>query len=167
MHSLKWTAVLVAALSSLAFSMPKETAAPKSWPGAAEMTATPDKFAAGCQADLDKAKAKVAELKAMKGNRDAVKALWVLDDVNLALNAAGARSDLAYQVEPDKAMRDAAEKCTQDVRSLSTAASMTRSRTLIPRSSTPTPSISTTRRSCSSSAPASIKTMPPAPRSKN
>ena len=111
MPSLKRTAVLVAALSSLAFSMPKDSktpSTPQTWPGAVEMTSTPQKFAAGCQADLDKAKAKVLELKALKGH-DAIKGLQVLDDVNLALNAAGARSDLAYQVEPDKAKRDAAE----------------------------------------------------------
>ena len=128
MPSLKRTAVLVAALSSLAFSMPKyskTTSTPQTWPGAIEMTSTPDKFAAGCQADLDKAKAKVLELKALKGH-DAIKGLQVLDDVNLALNAAGARSDLAYQVEPDKAMRDAAEKCTQDVSSLATEISLDR-----------------------------------------
>lgn len=129
-------AAVLSTFSSLAFGMPKQnpsssqasssSRSTSAWPGAVEMTSTPEKFTAGCSADLDKAKAKVAALKALKSNRDAGKALQLLDDANLALSAAGARSGLAYQVQPDKTMREVAEKCTQEVSSLATEISLDR-----------------------------------------
>jgi thimet oligopeptidase len=130
MFQLKQAVLAAAILSSLAFSMPKEKTSPKTsaldWKGAAELTSTPEQFGGHCNADLDRAKAKIAELKGMKGQRDTMKALQALDDANLALSNAAARSDLAYQVHPDKAMRDVAEKCTQDVNALATDISLDR-----------------------------------------
>lgn len=125
MYRLKRAAAVLAVTSSLAFSMPKE-ASQQTWPGATALTSTPDQFASGCKAHLDRARAKVGELKALKNNKDAVKALRILDDVNLALSYGGARSELAYQAHPDKAMRESAEKCLQDVSSLATEISLDR-----------------------------------------
>jgi thimet oligopeptidase len=119
--------VAAAILSSFAFAMPKQTSpAPQTWQGAAELTSTPQQFDAHCTADLDTAKAKVAKLKAMKAPANTVQALQLLDDASLALSYAAARSDLAYQVHPDKAIRDIAEKCTQEVSSLATDISLDR-----------------------------------------
>ena len=122
------SAMAVAVLISPAFSMPKpdKSSAPHAWQGAAELNKAPEQFDAGCTADLNSAKTKIAALKAMKGTKDSIAALQALDDANLALNYAGARSDLAYQVHPDKAIRDMAEKCTQEVSSLSTEIALDR-----------------------------------------
>jgi thimet oligopeptidase len=96
------------------------------FPGAAILTGTADQFNAACKADLDKARAESARLKSMKTPRNTTAALQAFDNANLDISFAAQRSELAQEVSPDEAMRNAAEKCGQDASALGTEISLDR-----------------------------------------
>ncbi|MEW5738992.1 MAG: M3 family metallopeptidase [Myxococcota bacterium] len=69
-------------------------------------------FTSACDDVLARAKAAIAELKSLPSGSDAKK-LQLYDDATTALSNMGARSGLAREVQPDAAVREAAEKCEQ------------------------------------------------------
>jgi thimet oligopeptidase len=69
-------------------------------------------FTATCDATLARAKAMVAELKALPPGSDQ-KVLALYDEVTTAMSNMGARSGLAKEVHPDEKFREACEKCEQ------------------------------------------------------
>ena len=103
---------LFAALS-LCLALPA-CALASDFPGAAIITGTVDQYSAACNADLGKASAEIARLKAMKAPRNTLQALAAFDNAVMAINFAANRSEAAQSVLPDEAMRNAAEKCGQD-----------------------------------------------------
>lgn len=69
-------------------------------------------FTKACDDVLARAKAAIAELKALPAGSDAKK-LALYDDATTLLSNMGARSGLAREVQPDGAVREAAEACEQ------------------------------------------------------
>lgn len=69
-------------------------------------------FTKACDEVLHRAKAAIAELKALPPGSDAKK-LSLCDDATTALSNMGARSGLAREVQPDAAVREVAEACEQ------------------------------------------------------
>jgi thimet oligopeptidase len=100
--------------------------AQKDFPGAIILTGTVDQFNAACKADLDKARTEITRLKAMKAPRNTMQTLQAFDNANLDINFASDRAGLAQEVEPEEAMRNAAEKCGQDASALGTEISLDR-----------------------------------------
>ena len=84
-------------------------------------TKSPDEFARGCRADLDKARGAVARLKSLPASLD-VLAAW--DEATALISDASARASLLRSVHPDAAMRDAGERCEQEAEALSTELSL-------------------------------------------
>src|SRR5258706_14869420 len=76
-------------------------------PGAVILTGTVDQFNAACKSDLDKARAEIVRLKAMKAPRNTMQALQAFDNANLDISFAADRASLAQEVEPDEGMRNA------------------------------------------------------------
>ncbi len=93
---------------------------------AAALTGTPARFAEGCEADLEAARAGAAALKAAAAPRDREAALTAFDRAFSALSEAGARASLCRNVHPDAAMRAAAEEAEQAVAALATELSLDR-----------------------------------------
>ncbi len=90
-----------------------------------ELSGTPAAFEAGCRRDMDRARALAARFKgAPAADRDP--ALELFDGAFSALSEAASRASLARNVHPDLAVRDAAEKCEQEVDALSTELSLDR-----------------------------------------
>jgi thimet oligopeptidase len=96
------------------------------FPGAAIVSGTVEDFNATCKKDMDYANREILRLKAMKSPRSTMQALRALDNANLALNFAANRADVTQQVNPAQGMRDAGEKCGQDVSALATTISLDR-----------------------------------------
>src|SRR6516165_8489652 len=89
------------------------------------LTGSPEAFDAGCRRDMDRARAEAARAKAAAASTPA-DALRAFDAAFSALGDAAARASLARNVHPDAGMRDAAERCEQDIDSLSTELSLDR-----------------------------------------
>jgi thimet oligopeptidase len=84
------------------------------------LAGTPEAFLTSCRADLDSARSQLDQWKAAKGPRDPYETLQTFDTVELVVNDAQARANLAEQVHPDKGFRDAAQTCEQEAVSLFT-----------------------------------------------
>ena len=84
------------------------------------LAGTPDAFSAACHADLESTRHQLEQWKATKGPRDPYTTLQAFDTAVLTVSDAQARAGLAEQVHPDKAFRDAAQKCEQEAVSLIT-----------------------------------------------
>jgi Zn-dependent oligopeptidase len=91
-------------------------------PGASAMlTVSPEAFMTACHADMDTARKGMAEFKTIDPKKaDSLHALEVYDNANAALGNAQARASLTHEVHPDPAVREAAEKCEQELSSLAT-----------------------------------------------
>lgn len=90
------------------------------------LTATPEEFTAGCRRDMDRARAEAERMKGLRGAGGADPALGAFDAAFSALSEAAARASLCRNVHPDAPMRDAAERCEQEVDALSTELSLDR-----------------------------------------
>jgi len=66
------------------------------------LTGTVDQFNAACKVDLDKARAEITRLKAMKSPRNTMQALQAFDNANLDILLLLIRASLAQEVEPDE-----------------------------------------------------------------
>ena len=84
---------------------------------AALFAGKPDGFERASKADLDRARAAVARLKAMPASLASL-AAW--DEATGAISDASARASLLRSVHPDAAMREAGERCEQEAEALST-----------------------------------------------
>lgn len=93
---------------------------------AAALAGGPDHLAAGCRADLARAEAAAAALRAMPAPRDPAVALRAFDEAFSALAEAGSRASLARNVHPDAAVRDVAEACEQEVAATATRLTLDR-----------------------------------------
>lgn len=101
--------------------------------GAAGLIPTADAFAKSCNDDLAHARRLVTEFKTLHTQRakltgrwDATKILTTFDKITaLAMNV-GARSSVARNAHPEAAMREAAEKCEQEVEKFNTEVSLDR-----------------------------------------
>jgi thimet oligopeptidase len=91
---------------------------------AAALVTTPAAFESACHADVARARA-AAERLAASPRGDAA-ALAAYDEAFGALSDAGARSSLCRNVHPEQAMRDAAERCEQEVERVATELSLDR-----------------------------------------
>ncbi len=95
-------------------------------PKAASLLAgTAANFGATCDATLARAKAAVAELKALPAGQDE-KVLALYDEVSRIMGDMGARSSLAKEVHPEAAFREVAEKCEQQLEALNVELSLDR-----------------------------------------
>jgi thimet oligopeptidase len=92
---------------------------------AAALTGGPEHLAAGCRADLARARAAAEVLKG-GAPRHPAEVLAVFDGAFSALAEAGSRASLARNVHPDGAVRDVAEGCEQEVAALATQLSLDR-----------------------------------------
>ncbi len=75
-------------------------------------------FTAACTADLETARAQVAQVKTLDPKKDKDAVLAAYDEATGALSAAASRSSLARETHPDAGMRDAARSCEQQVEEL-------------------------------------------------
>ncbi len=91
-----------------------------------ELAGTPAAFEAGCRRDMDRARDLAARFVSGAAGRARDAALELFDGAFSALSEAAARASLARNVHPDAALRDAAERCEQDVDALSTELSLDR-----------------------------------------
>ncbi|MDP2272574.1 MAG: M3 family metallopeptidase [Archangium sp.] len=82
-------------------------------------------FTATCDSTLTRAKAMVAELKALPPGSDA-KVVALYDEVTTAMSNMGARSGLAKEVHPDEKFREACEKCEQQLEAFNVELSLDR-----------------------------------------
>jgi thimet oligopeptidase len=89
-----------------------------------QLCGSPDDLAAGCRADMERARAEAARAKSAGGDRG--ETLRAFDAAFAALSEAASRASLARNVHPEAAMRDAAERCEQEVDALSTELSLDR-----------------------------------------
>ena len=86
----------------------------------------PEQFADANRRDMEVARARVLQLKAMPAPRALDEALGAYDDAVGALSDASARASVARNAHPSAAMREAAERCEQEVDALSTEISLDR-----------------------------------------
>lgn len=82
-------------------------------------------FTATCDSTLARAKAMVAELKALPAGSDP-KVLSLYDEVTTAMSNMGARAGLAKEVHPDAKFREACEKCEQQLEAYNVELSLDR-----------------------------------------
>lgn len=82
-------------------------------------------FTATCDATLTRAKAAVAELKALPAGQDA-KVLALYDEVVSLMGNMGARAGLAKEVHPDTKFREACEVCEQQLEAYNVELSLDR-----------------------------------------
>jgi thimet oligopeptidase len=90
------------------------------------LTRTPDEFTAACRADLEHARAEIARLKHLATPRETAPALGAFDGAMAALADAAARASVCRNAHPEQAMRDAAEKCEQELEAMQTEISLDR-----------------------------------------
>jgi thimet oligopeptidase len=90
-----------------------------------QLCGSPDDLAAGCRADMERARAEAARAKGA-GAADRAETLRAFDAAFAALSEAASRASLARNVHPDPTMRDLAERCEQEVDALSTELSLDR-----------------------------------------
>ena len=91
---------------------------------AAALVATTDAFTEGCRADVARARAEAGRLAALP--RGDAAALQAYDAALGALADAGSRASLCRNVHPDAAMREAAERCEQEIEAVATELSLDR-----------------------------------------
>ena len=123
---------LIAATSLLSCATHKQdktTVSPPASPpepklGAARaLTVPPGQFAADCQKSLEEARAAIAKL---KSSRDREQILAAYDSATAALGNNASRANLASNVHPDPQVRQAAERCEQQIDALSVEISLDR-----------------------------------------
>ena len=90
------------------------------------LVGAPDALVEANQRDLEAARAAVARLKAMPARRALEPALGAYDEATAALSDASSRASVARNAHPSPAMREAAERCEQEVDALSTELSLDR-----------------------------------------
>ena len=86
----------------------------------------PEQFLEANRRDMEVARSRVVRLKAMPAPRKLEEALGAYDDAVGALSDASSRASVARNAHPSVAMRDAAERCEQEVDALSTELSLDR-----------------------------------------
>ena len=91
---------------------------------AALLTGTVDAFVGASRADLARAEAAVARLKAAPAGTPALARLGEYDEALAALGDASSRASVARNAHPDEAMRSAAEMCEQEIDALATRFSL-------------------------------------------
>jgi thimet oligopeptidase len=94
--------------------------------GSKLMSGTLEAFNAACAADLERARAQIASLKALKASSDGRAVLEAYDEATAALSASFNRSSLAREVHPQAAFRDAARSCEQKADALNVEISQDR-----------------------------------------
>jgi thimet oligopeptidase len=103
-------------------SMPQPSA-----PDASRLLAvSPDEFTASCRADMDRARAEAARMQRADGAGRRDEALSAFDAAFGALADASSRASLCRNVHPAEPMRQAAERCEQEVDALATELSLDR-----------------------------------------
>src|SRR5205807_9130688 len=90
------------------------------------LVGAPEQFVEANRRDMELARGRVARLKAMPSPRGLAEALGAYDDAIGALSDASSRASVARNAHPTAAMRDAAERCEQEVDALSTELSLDR-----------------------------------------
>lgn len=90
------------------------------------LTQSPEAFTAGCHEDMARARAGIARLKSLPQPRKTNDALEAFDDAMAALADAAARASVCRNAHPSEPMRDAAEKCEQELEALQTEFSLDR-----------------------------------------
>jgi thimet oligopeptidase len=90
------------------------------------LTTSPEELLAACRADMERARARVAELYVRAGGTDALATLQAYDDAQAALSDAAARASVCRNAHPAQPMRDAADQCEQEVDALATELSLDR-----------------------------------------
>ena len=120
------SAALVTGCATTATSVKGPPMKLTSTPKAATLLASPvTTFTSTCDATLARAKAAVAELKALPPGSDA-KVLALYDEVVAAMGNMGARSGLAKEVHPDAKFREACETCEQQLEAYNVELSLDR-----------------------------------------
>ena len=87
---------------------------------------SPEELVLANRRDMDLARARVARLKAMPSPRTVEEALGAYDEAATALSDASSRASVARNAHPSAAVREAAERCEQEVDALSTELSLDR-----------------------------------------
>src|SRR5439155_4240934 len=87
---------------------------------------SPEELVQANRRDMDLARARVARLKAMPSPRTVEEALGAYDEAATALSDASSRASVARNAHPSAAVREAAERCEQEVDALSTELSLDR-----------------------------------------
>ena len=114
------------ALAGVAAALPSFAAAQAAPVGASRLlTVSPQAFLDSCRADVEQARASVAQFRTAAG-RDWAAALDRYDTAFGLLGNAASRSGLAREVHPDQPMRKAAEQCESDVDRAATELSLDR-----------------------------------------
>jgi len=114
------------ALAGVAAALPSFAAAQAAPVGASRLlTVSPQAFLDTCRADVEQARASVAQFRTAAG-RDWAAALDRYDTAFGLLGNAASRSGLAREVHPDQPMRKAAEQCESDVDKAATELSLDR-----------------------------------------
>ena len=114
------------ALAGVAAALPSFAAAQAAPVGASRLlTVSPQAFLDTCRADVEQARASVAQFRTAAG-RDWAAALDRYDTAFGLLGNAASRSGLAREVHPDQPMRKAAEQCESDVDRAATELSLDR-----------------------------------------
>jgi thimet oligopeptidase len=90
------------------------------------LAGTPEELFLANRRDMDLARARVARLKAMPSPRPLEEALGAYDEAATALSDASSRASVARNAHPSAAMREAGERCEQEVDALSTELSLDR-----------------------------------------
>jgi len=90
------------------------------------LTLGPEALLEGCRAEVARARAAAAALRASAAPRPLEATLAAFDDVFSPLTEAGSRAGLARSVHPDEAVRQAAEQAEQEVAALATELSLDR-----------------------------------------
>ncbi|MFL5351793.1 M3 family metallopeptidase [Archangium sp.] len=94
--------------------------------GSKLLTGTPESFTATCAADLERARARITALKALKPATDGQAILAAYDEATAALGNALSRSNLSHEVHPNAAFRDAGRECEQKADALNVEISQDR-----------------------------------------
>src|SRR5579883_3065738 len=94
--------------------------------GARSLTSTPEGFTAASNAEMERARALIAELKRTVAPRDTGGTLALFDDAMDALGVAAARASVCRNAHPDPKMRDAADAAEQAIAALQTEISLDR-----------------------------------------
>ena len=90
------------------------------------LAGSPEGLVLANRRDMDLARARVAHLKAMPGPRTVEEALAAYDEAATALSDASSRASVARNAHPSAAVREAGERCEQEVDALATELSLDR-----------------------------------------
>ncbi|WP_163996177.1 M3 family metallopeptidase [Pyxidicoccus caerfyrddinensis] len=89
-----------------------------------QLATTPERFLAACAEDIQRARAHVDALLALRAPRDTVVALTSYDDAIALLDDAVSRSGIAANAHPDATFREAGRTCEQEVEAARTDLSL-------------------------------------------